>query len=79
MNISRRGFLLGAAAVVAAPAIVRTPGLIMPIKPIIPARQDIPLVFGRGHHMIAVKINDEEGYRMVEYIGEAMELQPRGS
>ena len=30
--IQRRGFLAGAAALLAAPAIIRTPGLLMPVK-----------------------------------------------
>jgi len=33
-GMNRRGFLLGILAVGAAPAIIRTPGLIMPIKPL---------------------------------------------
>ena len=33
MNLSRRGFLSGIIAACAAPAIIRTAGLIMPIKP----------------------------------------------
>lgn len=34
--MNRRGFLTGIIAACAAPAIIRTPGLIMPIKPIKP-------------------------------------------
>ncbi len=34
MTISRRGFLSGIIAACAAPAIIRTAGLIMPIKPV---------------------------------------------
>lgn len=33
MNVSRRGFLSGIIAACAAPAIIRTAGLLMPIKP----------------------------------------------
>jgi hypothetical protein len=33
-GMNRRGFLLGMLAVGAAPVIIRTPGLIMPIKPL---------------------------------------------
>lgn len=36
MNISRRGFLSGILASGVAPVIIRTPGLIMPIKPLQP-------------------------------------------
>lgn len=32
--ISRRGFLGGLAAALAAPAIIRTPGLLMPVRPL---------------------------------------------
>lgn len=32
-QVSRRGFLAGIIAACAAPAIIRTPGLIMPVKP----------------------------------------------
>lgn len=31
----RRGFIAGMAAALVAPAIVRTPGLLMPVKPIV--------------------------------------------
>lgn len=34
MNLSRRGFLGGIIATATAPAIIRTAGLIMPIKPV---------------------------------------------
>ena len=33
MNLSRRGILLGLGGLLATPAIIRTPGLLMPIKP----------------------------------------------
>lgn len=33
--LARRSFLFGAAALVAAPAVIRTPGLLMPVKSII--------------------------------------------
>jgi hypothetical protein len=33
--ISRRGLITGLIALVAAPAIIRTPGLLMPIRPLI--------------------------------------------
>ena len=32
-GLSRRGMIGGLAAVIAAPAVIRTPGLLMPIKP----------------------------------------------
>ena len=32
MTLQRRGFLTGLAAALAAPAIIRTPGLLMPVK-----------------------------------------------
>lgn len=36
MRLDRRGFLTGlGAAFVAAPAVIRTPGLLMPVKPVI--------------------------------------------
>lgn len=34
MNLSRRGLLAGIIAAAAAPVIIRTPGLLMPIKPL---------------------------------------------
>lgn len=37
--IPRRGFLAGLGALLAAPAIIRTPGLLMPVRP-------LPLVVG---------------------------------
>lgn len=36
-ELSRRGLLAGMIAACAAPAIIRTPGLIMPVKPILPS------------------------------------------
>ena len=33
--IQRRGFLAGIGALLAAPAIIRTPGLLMPVRPLI--------------------------------------------
>lgn len=36
MTITRRGLLTGIIAAAAAPAIIRTPGLLMPIRPLIP-------------------------------------------
>lgn len=35
MNLRRRGFLAGLGAALAAPAIIRTPGLLMPIRSLI--------------------------------------------
>lgn len=35
--LRRRGLLLGLGALIAAPAIARTPGLLMPVKPLPPA------------------------------------------
>lgn len=35
--ISRRGFITGLASALAAPAIIRTPGLLMPIRAMVPA------------------------------------------
>lgn len=50
MNLSRRGFLGSIIAAAVAPAIIRTPGLIMPIKPgLVMARHALevtPLVAG---------------------------------
>ena len=37
MFLRRRGFLAGLGAILAAPAIIRTPGLLMPVKPAIDA------------------------------------------
>lgn len=39
IQMRRRGFLSGLGAMLAAPAIIRTPGLIMPVRPMIKARQ----------------------------------------
>ena len=36
MMLARRGFLGGLGALLAAPAIIRTPGLLMPVKPVLP-------------------------------------------
>lgn len=42
--IRRRGFIAGFAPLLAAPAIIRSPGLLMPIKPLVlPA--ELPFVF----------------------------------
>ena len=35
MSLSRRGFFGGVLATLAAPAIIRTPGLLMPVKPVL--------------------------------------------
>ncbi len=35
--IPRRGFLAGLGALLAAPAIIRTPGLLMPVRPVLDA------------------------------------------
>lgn len=49
--MNRRGFLLGAGLFVAAPAIIRAPGLLMPVKPL-PRRLitfDVPILAGNGY------------------------------
>jgi hypothetical protein len=44
MNLSRRSLIGGIIAAAVAPAIIRTPGLIMPIKPaLVPAPEPSPL------------------------------------
>lgn len=43
MNLNRRGFLRGVVAAAVAPAIIRTPGLIMPIKPVIQTQTGLTL------------------------------------
>ena len=44
MTLQRRGFLRGIIAAAAAPAIITTPGLLMPIKPLLTVG-NVPLVF----------------------------------
>lgn len=39
--IHRRGFLTGLGALLAAPAIIRTPGLLMPVRPALVPRYDM--------------------------------------
>jgi len=40
-DLNRRRFLTGLAAVACAPAIIRTPGLLMPIKPVFYANRTV--------------------------------------
>lgn len=39
--IQRRGFLTGLGALLAAPAIIRTPGLLMPVRPVVVTATDL--------------------------------------
>ena len=44
MILSRRGFLAGLGAALAAPAVIRTPGLLMPVRSIVPAIEPLLLL-----------------------------------
>ncbi len=84
-DLSRRGFLSGIIAACAAPAIIRTPGLIMPIKPALVAQTTSLLLVANQapdgrfytafiHPDIAQDLNDR-GADMFRYI-ESEYLRP---
>lgn len=64
--IQRRGFLAGLGALLAAPAIIRTPGLLMPVRPVLE-----PVWFGvdwasTATHYRSMALFDAEG-RLMAY------------
>ena len=66
MMLARRGFLGGLGALLAAPAIIRTPGLLMPVKAV-PARPLLTLtlddyanrIFGPAMHALHQKMMED--------------------
>lgn len=61
---SRRGFIAGIIAAAAAPAIIRIPGILMPVRPVLA----VPLVL-TWHHIAVVR---EAGEMLVYLNGEAL-------
>ena len=70
-NFSRRGLFGGAFAALAAPAIIRTPGLLMPVKRLLSANEVIPL---RYLGLSALKVEgastafDNSGYLIRDFL-----------
>jgi hypothetical protein len=59
MNLSRRGLLGGLVAALAAPAIIRTPGLLMPVKRIMLPNEWVDVPFsGTGYSELGVIIRE---------------------
>lgn len=52
MTVSRRSFLTGLAAVIAAPAVIRIPGLLMPVRAIVQPKHWTLEEYGRGYEII---------------------------
>jgi len=44
--LARRGFIAGLAAALAAPAVIRAPGLLMPVKPLVLASERVSFAWG---------------------------------
>lgn len=64
--MNRRGFLQGIASVVAAPAVITTPGLLMPLRGLVMPRPD---AFGYSHLSLG-----DGGYIFPEALSEVMRL-----
>lgn len=66
MNLRRRGFLAGLGAALAAPAIVRTAGLLMPIRPAIiePEGWDVIITDVHAWQGGAFEIDVNDGFEM---------------
>ena len=62
---TRRGFLGGLLVALAAPAIVRTPGLLMPVKPVLPTWQSYSL----GYTVRRPPLLLMPGYQVKEFLG----------
>lgn len=52
MSFSRRALFGGLVAIIAAPAIIRTPGLLMPIKPLYPSSDFLWLEHATGRERV---------------------------
>lgn len=73
MTLTRRFFLTGAAALIAAPAVIRTAGLLMPVrKVIVPEKPSLLLQEKLGDQWVTVDqvINQDDG-AFVDVIGDA--------